>query len=239
MIISVPSVLPGGTLTPAEVQKRFNARSLAGLYGLGFGALGQACCDGSMPDQNEDGSETCEDGSTPGCPSQAVVQPVAQPSSVSTPASAAAAAAQPADACDSGYLYDANSGVCVGCDPGYSLNISTGVCTSIPTVAATSGLSCGSGTVNVNGKCVVYPTGNNATDQAVAAAVAAGLSLAKLAVIQPGTTMLANGTIARSSTGAAPLLGSTAASMSSSTMILLVVALGAAALLMGSGRGGN
>jgi hypothetical protein len=203
------------------------------MYGLG-----QACCDGSFPNQNEDGSETCDDGSTPGCPSQAAIQPVAtQPS---TPATASATPAAPAaDACDAGYLYNASTGVCVGCDPGYSLDVASGICASNPTVAATSSLACGTGTVNLNGKCVPYPTGNNATDQAVAAAVSAGLSLAKLAVIQPGTTMLANGTVARSATGAAPLVGSTlTGAMSGSTLMVLALGLGAV-LLIGMGVRGR
>ena len=196
MIVAVPSVLPGGSLSPSQVAARFNVQQLAGMRSLH--GLGDMICEA----QDDAGNCTfAEDPNVPG--SGMSIAPMAQTDSATTTDSAQA---------------------------------------STPQVVASSGVTCGSGTANVNGKCVQYPTGSSSTDAVIAAAIKGGMDITKLLVIQPGTVQQGNTTI-RQTTGyavSAPVTStgvSGTLTTSSSTILLLAAAAFAALMFMGKAKG--
>ena len=118
---------------------------------------------------------------------------------------------------------------------------------------AQSSVACPSGYVSVNGQCVPYTvsasgavqTGNSSADAAIAAAVAAGLKLAQIAVIQPGTVVSPSGTVSRAATGTPITSAQTGLGLSqifsgtSGSTTILMLGLGLAAVLLLTGKKGS
>ena len=113
--------------------------------------------------------------------------------------------------------------------------------------------ACGANQVYVNGQCVSYSvsasgavqTGNSSADAAIAAAVAAGLKLAQIAVIQPGTVVSPSGTVSRAATGTPITSAQTGLGLSqifsgtSGSTTILMLGLGLAAVLLLTGKKGS
>ena len=217
MIVAVPSVLPGGSLSPSQAAARFNVQQLAGMRGLR--GLGDMICEAT------DDAGNCtyaEDPNVPG--SGTSIAPMAQTYSTTT---------DPFLGQTPEISYQPNPSSAAATDSAKA---------STPRVVASSGVTCGSGTANVNGKCVQYPSGSSSTDAAIAAAIKGGLDITKLLVIQPGTVQQGNTTI-RQTTGyavSAPVTStgvSGTLTTSSSTILLLAAAAFAALMFMGKAKG--